>query len=1090
MSNQKAHVTWGVFMALCLLASPVLFAQKAVSGRVTSSLDKQPVAGATIKIKGTTSGTATNDQGTFSLTVPKDNSVIVISGVGFENMEVPVAGRTTLGDIVLAQSNTSMDAIVVTGYTAQRKRDVTGAVSVVNVAEMNKQPTGQVANQLQGQAAGVTVLGSGQPGEEPQIRIRGINTFGNNTPLFVVDGVPTQNIASFNPNDIASIQVLKDAGAASIYGSRASNGVVIITTKNGKSGKVSVSYDGYYGTQQPRSGNVWHILTPQEMAQLRFNALANSGTPITAQTPDQLYGGGSTPVLPDYIYPTGAKEGDPAVDPSMYYVNPNYSNSADVNTFYRINRANKQGTDWFHEIFRPAPTMSHNIAVSGGNEKGKYLLSLNYLDQQGTLVNTYLKRYTIRSNTQFNISKAIRVGENLAYSITQNPRITALAEGSGIGFSFREQPIIPVHDIMGNYAGSFGPGLGNSRNPLAIQERTGANRGFNNRLFGNVYADIDIIPSLTFHTSIGGESYSGFSRAFAYPEYENSENNTTNTYTETANYGYNWTWTNTLTFRHTFNELHNLSVLVGAEAYEAKGYDNSENTQGYFSFDPNYTTLTSGSGTLGHTSSRTTEGLLSQFGRLDYSFNDRYLLSATLRRDGSSKFAAAYQYGWFPAVTAAWRISEESFMKNINWLKEFKIRGGWGIMGNQFNLSANNRFFTYTADRASSFYDIAGTNNSLQQGFQTGQIANPYARWEQDINSNIGIDATLFKGVIDLSADYYKKDISDLLFNPSYPGTAGTGTVPFANVAQVKDKGFDLSLGTHVNITRDLRLNSTITFTTYSNKIGKVADNQAFFYSGGSRRFGTQFVINQTGSSIGSFYGYKIAGFWNDAAEIAAADKMAQSKKVASAVYQTAASVGRFRYADTNGDSVITAADRTIIGDPNPKFTYGFNLSLEYRNFDFSMFLYGSVGNDIWNNVKYWTDFYPSFAGAKSKTALYDSWTPTNHNAKAPIQENAGTFSTNNTPNSYYIEKGSYLRAKNMMLGYTLPKNILSRVGAESLRIYVQTANLFTVTKYSGLDPEITGSGSGGAGSVTEFGIDEGAYPNERQFLLGVNIRF
>ena len=320
-------------------------------------------------------------------------------------MEISVSGKTILEDIITCNaSNTSMDAIVVTGYTSQRKKDLTGAVSVVDVEQMNRQPTGQVANQLQGQAAGVTVLGSGQPGEEPQIRIRGINTFGNNTPLFVVDGVPTQNIATFNPNDIASIQVLKDAGASSIYGSRASNGVVIITTKNGKSGKTSVSYDAYYGTQQPHSGNVWDILNSQEMAQLKFNALANSGTPINATRPDQLYGGGTTPVLPDYIYPTGLKEGDPLVDPAKYFVNPNYSNSADVNTFYRIVRANKDGTDWYHSVFRAAPTMSHNISLSGGNEKGKYLLSLNYLDQQGTLINTYLKRYTIRSNSQFNVA--------------------------------------------------------------------------------------------------------------------------------------------------------------------------------------------------------------------------------------------------------------------------------------------------------------------------------------------------------------------------------------------------------------------------------------------------------------------------------------------------------------------------------------------------------------------------------------------------------------------------------------------------------------------------------------------------------------
>lgn len=1055
---------------------------RTVTGKIIGP-NNTPVAGASVAVVGTTTGTQTDENGNFSISVPSTRNTLTVSSVGFEPQTLTVSGSNKVS-ATLKTATTNLNEIVVTGYTAQRKKDVTGSVSVVNVEEMNKQPTGQVANQLQGQAAGVTVIGSGQPGEDPQIRIRGINTFGNNTPLFVIDGVPTQNISTLNPNDIASMQVLKDAGASSIYGSRASNGVIIITTKSGKSGKTSVTYDAYYGTQVPKSGNIYNILTPQEMAQLKFNALANSGTPVTADKPDALYGGGATPVLPDYIFPTGAMEGDPRVDPSKYNVNPNYATPAELNNFSRIVRANKEGTDFFHQIFNPAPTQSHNLSVSGGNERGRYLMSVNYLNQEGTLINTYFKRYTLRANTQFTIAKGIRVGENLSYSINDNPRISALTEGSAIGMAFREQPIIPIYDIKGNYAGSFGPGLGNARNPVAIQQRSRDNKGYGNRLFGNLYADIDFLGSFTFHTSFGGESYSGFSRAFAYPEYENSENVSTNTYTETSNYGFNWTWTNTLNFRKTFNTIHTLSLLVGTEAFNANGYSNSANTQGYFSFDPNFTTLNTGSGTMSHSSSRTTQGLWSQFGRLDYSFKDRYLISGTIRRDGSSLFVNN-QYGVFPAVTAAWRISEEAFMKNISWIRDLKIRAGWGVMGNQLNVNPTNGFYTYVSDRGSSYYDIGGTNNSLQSGLQVGQIPNPNAKWEKDINTNIGIDATLFKGIIDLTADYYEKDIQDLLFNPTFPGAAGTGTVPFANVAQVKNYGVDLSLGVHTNIAHDLKLNATLTFTNYHNEVTKVADNQTFFFSGGQRRFGTNFVRNEVGHPIGAFYGYKIVGFWNDAAEIAAADQAAQKATGNSnATYQTAEGVGRFRYADVDGNGQITANDRTFIGNPNPKFTYGLNIALDYKDVDFSMFLYGSQGSDIWNNVRYWTDFYPSFAGAKSKTALYDSWTPTNQNAKAPIQENAGTFSTNGTANSYYIENGSYLRARNITLGYTFPKNLLGRYGFTGFRVYVQAANLFTITKYSGLDPEINGNG------VTEFGIDEGSYPSQRQYLVGVNLKF
>ncbi len=1089
MPIQLRTIVKSLLAALFLLSfHPLLAQQKVITGSVINKVDNQPLPNASIKVKGRSSGTVTKDDGSFSLSVPSTATTLVISVVGYADQEVAISGRADVGSVALSLANTELNEVVVTGYTSQRKKDVTGSVSVVNVEQMNRQPTGQLANQLQGQAAGVTVIGSGQPGEEPQIRIRGINTFGNNTPLFVVDGVPTQNIATINPNDIASLQVLKDAGASSIYGSRASNGVVIITTKTGKTGKTTVTYDGYYGTQRPPGGNVFNTLTPQEMAQLKFNALANSYTPVSAAKPDPLYGGGATPVLPDYILPAGAKEGDPSVNPSLYFVNPNYINSNELTSFYRIVRANKAGTDYFHSIFSPAPTMNHNIAVSGGTDKGKYLLSANYLNQQGTLLNTYLKRYTLRSNTQFTIAKGVRVGENLAYSVTQNPRVNPTTEGSAIGFAFRQQPIIPIYDIKGNYASTFGSaGLGNGKNPVAIQDRTRNNKSYNNRLFGNVYVDVDLLKNLTLHTSFGGESYAGTGRTFAYPEFENSENVTTNTYTETSNYGWNWTWTNTLNYHTTFGEKHAVNVLVGTEALDTKGTNNTSTTQGYFSFDPNYTVLGAGSGTVTTTSTRSTEGLWSQFGRIDYSYNDKYLLSGTVRRDGSSKFAPTHRYGVFPAVTAAWRLSEENFMKSITWLRDLKIRGGWGVMGNQFNLAATNQFYTYTSDRNSSYYDITGSNTSIQQGFQVGQIGNADARWEKDINSNIGIDATLFGGLIDLSADYYYKNIKDLLYNPTLPGTAGTGTVPYSNVAQVRNHGIDAAVTIHKDITHDLKLNATLTLTTYKNTVLKVADNQNFFFSGGQRRFGANFVRNQVGNAIGSFYGYKIAGFWNSTADTLAADQMAQKATGNPAArYQTDEKVGRFKYADINGDGRITPDDRTILGNPNPKYTYGINLGLTYKNFDFNMFLYGSQGNDIWNNVLYWTDFYPSFAGAKSRTALYDSWTPTHMNAKAPIQENAGTFSTNGIPNSYYIENGSYLRAKNVQLGYTISSGMLGRYGFQSARVYVQAANLFTITKYSGMDPEINGNNN----SVTEFGIDEGVYPNPRQFLLGVNIRF
>jgi len=1051
--------------------------------------------GVSVVVKGTQSGTTTDVDGKYTINIPDGPATLVFSFVGSTTQEVAIGNKTTV-DVVLASDARSLDELVVVGYGTQRKKDLTGAVSIVNVSDMQQQPTSQITSQLQGRASGVTVLGSGQPGEAPQIRIRGINTFGNNAPLYVVDGVPTQNINDINSNDVATMQVLKDAGSASIYGSRAANGVIIITTKRGN-GKVKVQYDAYVGTQRPQGGNVWNLLNPQETAQLKFNALRNVNPNDAINDP--LYGSGTTPVLPDYISPQGASEGAASVNPALYNVNPNYTNTDAYNSFYRINKANKAGTDWFHEIFNPAPITSHNLAVSGGSPQGNYLFSVNYFNQQGTLSNTYLKRYTIRSNSQYNITEHIRVGENLAFSVSDNPRVNALTEGSAIGMAFRQQPIIPVYDIAGNFAGGYGQGLGNAKNPVAIQQRTRNNSGLSNRLFGNMYAEIDLFKDFTLRSSFGGELYTGSYRSFAYPEYENQENNTVNSYTENAFSGFNYTWSNTINWQHTFGDIHDLKILVGTENYKNRGNYLGGTTTGYFSFDPDFTTLSTGSGTPTNYSARFKDGLSSLIGRIDYSLRDKYLIGATIRRDGSSRFQK-YRYGVFPAISAGWRVSKEDFMAEVAWVDDLKIRGGYGVMGNQLNVDAANAYTTYGQDRTSSFYDITGTNKTMM-GLQRTRIGNPDAKWEKNINSNIGIDASLFKGKLDLTVDYYSKEIRDLLYNPELAATAGLGTVPFINIAKMRNHGIDLSASTTLDVTKDLKFNATVTFTTYNNKIISLTDGVDYFDQEGRRFNGSYIVRNSVGHSIGQFYGYKVAGFWNSQEEINTANATAQQASGStSTVYQTDVAVGRFRYADTNGDGIVTEADRTYLGNPNPKFSYGINLGANYKNFDFSIFMYGSQGNDIWNNVKWWTDFNSNFQGAKSHTALYDSWTPDHHDATAPIQETVGSFSTSNVPNSYFVEKGSYLRAKNTQLGYTFPSAMLKKIKIEKLRIYVQAANLFTITKYSGLDPEIgttsnTNNTSGGSSnqsfsSTTSFGIDEGVYPNQRQYLIGLNLTF
>ncbi|CAL1516359.1 TonB-dependent receptor [Chitinophaga sp. MM2321] len=1058
---------------LLLLSGSNAFAQTNVTGKVSDKASGNALPGVTVYIKGTNRGTATDPSGNFSLQA-KSGQTLIFSFVGYDPQEVIVSSGPI--NILMAEKVGSLEEVVVTGYASQKKKDLTGAVSIVKVENLTKQPTSQIASQLQGQVSGVTVLGGGQPGEQPQVKIRGINTFGNNTPLYVIDGVPVSNLTDVNPNDVQTMQVLKDAGAASIYGARAANGVIVITTKRG-TGKVKVTYDGYYGTQRPHSGNPWGILNPQEQGDLKWLALSNSGLALS----DKQYGNGATPVVPDYIAPAGLKEGDPLTNPDLYFVNPEYKSAGDPATFYRISKANKQGTDWFHEIFKPAPITSHNISVSGGGDIGSYFFSFYYFNQQGTLTNTYNKRYAIRSNSTFNITDHIRIGENMEYSLINNPQIAALTEGSGIGMAFRELSIIPVYDIKGNYAGSSGSDLGNARNPVAIQDRFGRTKAQASRLLGNVFAEADILKNFTLRTSFGGEIYSFDNYNFVLPEYENAENNTVNSFTEGAGNGYDWTWTNTLTYHKNFNQQHDLKVLIGTEAFDNHYRNVTGTTTDYFSFDPNFANLSTGTGTPTNGSSFGSDGLFSLFARADYAFKDRYLLGALIRRDGSSRFGSANRYGNFPAVSAAWRISQEEFMKGISWISDLKIRGGYGIMGNQINVAPGNQFIAYGFNRRSSFYSINGAATT-SQGFMLTQLGNPAAKWESNVNSNIGIDATLFKGALEFTIDYYQKEVRDLLYNPELPGVYGAATVPFSNVAKMKNKGWDVSITSVNNLTKDLKLELTGTLTTYKNTILAISESAPYFDLEG-RRFGSPIIRNAIGQSISEFYGYKVVGFWDSKEEVDAANAAAKAKHPGLVEYQLEAAMGRFKYADTNGDGKVDADDRTYLGNPNPKFSYGLNVGLTYKNFDFSAFFYGVQGNKIWNQVLWWTDFYPSFVGAKGKTALYDSWTPTHKNAKAPIQEIASHASASGSPNSYFVENGSYLRAKNMLIGYTLPKYMLEHIGIEKFRVYVQAANVFTITKYSGIDPEV-------AGNSQAFGLDEGAYPNQRQYLVGVNVTF
>lgn len=1076
-------------LVLALFSFADAFAQEQheVTGTVIDQMTGEPLPSVSILVVGTDVGTTTDLDGNFTIRMADPNASLRFTFVGYETQVIPVRGASTM-TVELEQAVISGEELLVIGYSAQERRDMTGSIAVVDMSSFESRSVAgdMVSKALQGMASGVSVVSSGQPGESPDIRIRGINTFGNNQPLVVIDGVPG-NMDNLNPNDIESIQVLKDASAASIYGARASNGVIVVTTKRG-GGTVQVNYNGSFSVDWQGRDNPWDIASPQDHANLSWQAQRNSGVENPSHP---LYGSGSDPVLPDFIAPTGASEGD--VDMDDYFLIPEYTSSDQFAQFFRITRANHEGTDWFNEIFRTANTMQHDISVSGGSELGNFLFSVNYLNQEGTLMRTFRDRVTMRANTSFNLGENFRIGENLSYTVSQAPQIASLTEGSAIGMAFRAQPIVPVYDVMGNFGGQYDTGLGNAANPVAIMERTRNNESQNRNLFGNVFAEWDILDNLMVRTSFGGELWNWSSQSFSFPTYEEQENTTTNQLFTGQGNGYNWTWSNTVLYNQS-TDRHDIELLLGSEAYRNAGEERFANVTGFFSFNPDFVSLSTGTGTPVVSGFKYEDALLSFFGRADYIFDDRYILGLTLRRDGSSRFLEN-QWGWFPAGSFGWRISQEEFMSGIDWIDDLRIIGGYGVMGNQINVDPANAFTLFTGNQVTSFYAIDGSNSTLTEGFQQQRIGNPDAKWERNITANVGFDGAFFNDRLQASVEYYWKDVKDLLFNPSLIGTAGTAAAPYVNIASMKNRGLDMSVSTFGQITGDLQYSLSVNFTSYHNEIAKITEDVDFFAQESRRWPGNQFVRNQVGQPVSSYFGYVVEGFWNSEDEIfnAVGNEVGEVQDGVGVRENDdgeleAYGVGRFRYADITGSGDITPDDRTFIGDPNPDFTYGIDIGLNYRDIDFSMFWYGSQGNDIWNQVKYWTDFYSSFTGAKSNTAVHDSWTPDNQNATAPIQETESSFSTDGVPNSYYVEDGSYLRLRTVQLGYTLPVDIVDRIGVRNLRLYVQGNNLVTFTGYSGPDPEIgffTGGGEGGG--PTNFGIDEGQYPTPRQILFGLS---
>ncbi|WP_375444181.1 SusC/RagA family TonB-linked outer membrane protein [uncultured Fibrella sp.] len=1077
----------GAFMLLCSMN--VSAQGRRITGTVTSNTD--PVPGATVVIKGTTTGTTTDANGAFSINLRDANDVITVSAIGYKSTDITVGARTTL-DVQLQEEASTLNEVIVTGYSTDSKRDNTGAVSTVKSRDLAVVPSANVETQLQGRVAGVTVIASGQPGANNTIRVRGFGAFGGNQPLYVVDGVPTGGIGNLSPDDIESTSVLKDAAAASIYGARAANGVIVVTTKKGqrKAQRLSVSYDGLYGVTDP--GTAPAVLSPQEQADWTWNAIRNrrlaNGETIG---PDSFtgiaggqYGAGQTPVLPEYLQ-VGNRFGvtggvDLAAERSKYNID------ASLGGIYQVTRANQAGTNWYKAITRTAPLMRHTLGFSGGGESSRYYISVSQQTQAGILLNNNFSRYTFRANSDFDIlkNKKFRFGENLqATYIDNSGQVGGNAgqnlsqEESEILTAFRMAPIIPVYDVFGGYAGTAAKGFNNPANPVASRDGAKNNRNFNIGFFGNAYLEYDILPDLTVRSSIGGSLTNYYNKTTTRNTYENAEgNNGGFRINEGAGYNIAWTFTNTAQYKRKFG-IHGLDVLVGLEALNT-GFGRNLSGVGLnpFSTDPDYASITTSSASGRQSNSDLFSGVnfYSQFGRVNYSLLDKYIFTGVLRRDGSSRFGATNRYGVFPALSAAWRLSAEPFMKDIPFVTDLKVRGGWGQMGNSNNVDPNNQYSLYQSNIANS-YDISGGNSGVDPGFYRSRIGNPNAKWETSTTTNLGIDGSFLNGKLDIVLDIWRKDTKDLLFQVPIAGVIGQrATAPSVNIASMRNQGIDIQLITRGKVAAsDVGYEVNVTGSFLQNQIQSLAPGVPYVDAPlGTQRLSLPATRNQPGQSLAAFYGYQVVGLFQT------------KEEVASAPTQEGAGVGRFRYADTNGDGQITPDDRTFLGSPVPKFTGGLNLRLTFKGFDVATYLYTSLGSKIFNLSKWFTDFYPSFSGAAISARVKDSWTPTNTNTMQPIFEDVSNLSTNTVPNSFYVENGSFLRMQNLTIGYTLPSQLIGKLGLSRVRFSLAANNLFTVTGYKGLDP-----GVGGAAD-NNFGIDVGNYPITRSYNAGLSIGF
>ncbi|HEX5155377.1 MAG TPA: TonB-dependent receptor [Parafilimonas sp.] len=1001
-------------------------ADTVITGTVNNQ-NGQPVAGASITVQGTTSGTTTDTLGYFRIDVPA-NAVLAISSVGFQPQTIPVGNQTSI-QVTLIENITGLNDVVVVGYTTQRKKDLTGAVSVINTKDIKDIPVGGVEQVMQGKAPGVSITAqTGAPGDAIAVRIRGIGTINDNNPLYIIDGVPTKTgINEISPNDIENINILKDASSAAIYGARASNGVVIVTTKRGRSGKTRVALNGYTGIQTP--GNLIDMAnTQQYVTAYNTAAVADGRQPI----PD-----GMLDTLPD--------------------------------------------VNWLKEVLQNAPINNLQLSINGGNENSQYIVSANYFDQDGLINNSSYKRFNIRTSVNSTLSKLFKVGTNINLSYSKQRQVGTSGDGYGNGnpgasivrYALFRTPATPVYDKNGVLVDLpkppqyFGDGL----NPVGLADNTDRNFEYY-AVLGDVFIELAPIKNLKIRSDLGGNlvltNYKQFFPTWGVDRFINSPNSLAQASATELNYNF----TNTATY-DIFAGDHTINLLVGTEAIKDDIKQLSASRTNYVDQSSNFQYLDNGLGAQLNGGNESHWSLFSLFSRVNYSYKDKYLASFNFRRDGSSRLDPSDRYGNFYSGSVGWRIDQEDFLKDNTNISLLKLRASIGQLGNQ---EIGN--YSYVSIVSGGFYYPFG--GVPTQGYTITSEGNPNVKWETSTQTDIGLDLGLFKNALQFTADYFIKNSSDVLLSIPLPSSAGGVSGPTQNAGKIRNEGLELQAIYNSPLSKKFTYSIIANFATLNNKVISLANSTPI---AGGRIDNNYFAtLTTVGQPVGEFYLLQQEGIFQT------------PDQVFTHAYQGPnVQAGDVAYKDISGpegkpDGVIDNYDRSFVGSPIPKFTYGLTGNLGYANFDLSIFFQGASGNKLYDQVM--TDiegFYRAFN--ITKDVALNSWTGEGTSNSLPrLSWNGAT--NNKMPSTRFLEDGSYFRLKNVQLGYTFGKDALSKMNISNIRVYISATNLFTVTKYKGLDPEMYVSNNSLGEGDRAVGIDWGTYPLARTYTFGVNINF